>query len=166
METKLHISRASGADAQEIYALYHSLIDMPHSTWDEDYPALDMVEHDLEHNQVLVMREGDGRIVSAIVIAQDEEEEFDGAADWYQDVARWAALARLGVARDMQGRGIAKRMLEAAMALAREQGVQAVRFLVAKDNPYPQRAYAKLNFDICGETEMFDWRWLCYQKRL
>lgn len=166
MEDELHISRATAADAEEIYALYHSLIDMPYSTWDEDYPALDMVGHDLERNQVLVMREGAGRIVSAIVIAQDEEEEFDGAADWYQDVTRWAALARLGVAKDMQGRGIAKRMLTAAMALAKEQGVQAVRFLVAKDNPYPQRAYAKLNFDICGETQMFEWRWLCYQKRL
>lgn len=166
MEDGWRIERAAAGDAQEIYALYHSLIDMPHSTWDEDYPTLDMVEYDLAHHCVLIMRGAEGRIVSAIVVVEGEDEEFEGVDGWYEDVERWAALSRLGVAKQMQGRGIAKRMLTAAMALAREQGVQAVRFLVSKDNPAPQRAYAKLNFDICGETQMYDWDWLCYQKRL
>ena len=75
-------------------------------------------------------------------------------------------LSRLGVARDMQGRGIAKRMLQKAMECARNDGCEAVQFLVAKSNPIAQRAYAPLGFDICGECEQWGETWLCYQKRL
>ena len=57
-------------------------------------------------------------------------------------------------------------MLSAAMDSARIYGCEAVQFLVAKSNPIAQRAYAPLGFDICGEAEMWDEEWLCYQKRL
>lgn len=152
-------------DADEIYALYHSLIDMPFSTWDEEYPSRTIVEYDLENNDILIMRDAQGKVVAAIAVSTDDEELCD-AASWYDDVTRWIALSRLGVDKSMQGKGIAKEMLLAAMELCRTRGYEAVRFLVSKTNPYPQRAYAKLNFDICGETELFEHRWLCYQKRL
>ena len=165
MTDGLYIRSGNKSDLDDIYALYRSLMDMPYSTWDEDYPSKEIVKEDLEKNEVLVMCENDGRIVSAIVI-EDEQEEYDADAEWYPDVIKWAALARLGVSKDMQGHGIAKRMLCAAMKRAQESGCDGVRFLVSKDNPYPQRAYAKLNFDICGEVELFGLSWLCYQKRL
>lgn len=160
------IKLAAKADADEIYALYHSLIDMPHSTWDEEYPSREMVMYDLENNEVLIMRDDAGRLVAAIAVSTDDEELADADVAWYDDVTCWIALSRLGVAKEMQGRGIAKKMLTAAMALCRERGYEAVRFLVSKTNPAPQRAYAKLDFDVCGETELFEHVWLCYQKRL
>ncbi len=160
------ITLAAPSDAGEIHALYQSLTDMPDSTWNEEYPSREIVEHDLAHNTVLVMRGEKGRIISSIVIEEEDDEEFSGAAAWYDDVTRWAALARLGVDKRMQGRGIAKRMLLCAMDICRGRGVQAVRFLVSRTNPAPQRAYAKLNFDVCGETELYGLAWLCYQKRL
>lgn len=162
----LRIERAQLRDAQEIYALYHSLIDMPYSTWDEEYPTREIVEEDVAQHEVLVMRDGENRIVSAIAVWQAFE--FGDAAAWYPDVTRWAMLSRLGVASDMQGRGIAKRMLIAAMDAAKDEGCEAVQFLVAKSNPIAQRAYASLGFDICGEAELFEpgQMWLCYQKLL
>ena len=39
-EEELHIERAKPQDEEEIYALYHSLIDAPYSTWSENYPTL------------------------------------------------------------------------------------------------------------------------------
>ena len=112
------------------------------------------------------MRDGEGKIVAAIAISADDEELADADAGWYGDVTRWIALSRLGVDKSMQGKGVAKQMLLAAMALCRERGYEAVRFLVSKSNPAPQRAYAKLHFDVCGETELYEHLWLCYQKRL
>lgn len=163
--TEMKITRADMSDAQEIYALYHSLIQMAYSTWDEEYPSLAIVKDDLANHAVLIMRDEQEKIVAAIAIT-DDEEELECDADWYPDVTRWLALSRLGVAKEMQGKGIAKRMLLAAMEECAQHGAQAVRFLVSKTNPYPQRAYAKLNFDICGETFCYDQPWLCYQKRL
>ena len=68
----------------------------------------------------------------------------------------------------MQGRGIARLMMAAAMREAKDMGCEAVQFLVAKSNPIAQRAYAPLGFDICGEAELWEPGevWLCYQKRL
>ena len=72
----------------------------------------------------------------------------------------------LGVALEQQGKGLARKMLSAAMDAARRDGCDSVRFLVAKRNPIAQRSYAKLDFDVCGECEMWGENWLCYQKRL
>ena len=160
------IELADHADAEAIFALYHSLIDMPGGTWDEEYPSKEIVEHDLAHHDVLVMRDVYGKIISAIVVEPMEDELAETEADWYTDVQRWAELSRLGVDKSMQGKGIAKKMLLAAMDFCRERGYEAVRFLVSKSNPAPQRAYAKLNFDVCGEAYLYEHHWLCYQKRL
>ena len=107
------------------------------------------------------------KIAAAIALLPGEEEpEFDGIASWYPDVKKWACPSRLGVALNQQGKGIAGQMLAAAMDAARGVGCEAVRFLVAQSNPIAQKAYRRLEFDICGEHEMWGHRWLCYQKRL
>ena len=162
----VRIERASLQDAEAIYTLYHSLIHMPFSTWSEDYPTREIVLEDLREHEILIMRDETKRIISAISLWR--EFEFADAAPWYPDVTKWAMLSRLGVAADMQGKGIAKRMLLAAMEAAKHDGCEAVQFLVAKSNPIAQRAYASLGFDICGEAELWEPGevWLCYQKKL
>lgn len=163
----LRIERAQMEDADAVYALYHSLIDAPYSTWSEDYPTREDVQEDVSHGWTLVMRDAEGNIAAAIALLPGEQEpEFAEIAAWYPDVKRWACPARLGVALDHQGKGLARHMLRAAMDCARANGCDGVRFLVAKSNPVAQRSYAKLGFDICSEAEMWGERWLCYQKRL
>lgn len=166
-EEDMRIERASIQDAEEIFALYHSLLDAPYSTWSEAYPTREDVLSDVSHGWTMVMRHADGRIAAAIALLPGEQEpEFEEIAPWYPDAKRWACPARLGVALDQQGKGLARRMLSAAMDEARKDGCDGVRFLVAKRNPIAQRSYAKLGFDICGECEMWGVQWLCYQKRL
>lgn len=157
------IERATAADADEIFALYHSLIDMPYGTWNEEYPNRELVGEDLKESEVFVMRCG-GKIVSAIVI--ENSNEFEELAKWYPDVKHWAQFGRLGVAKGMQGRGIARKMLAHAMDEARAEGCDAVRFLVGAHNLPAQRSYAKLGFEVCGEVDAWDNHWLCYEKRL
>lgn len=164
---KMRIEWAKEADAAEVYALYHSLIDAPYSTWSEDYPSRELVFDDVRRGKTIVMRNQNDQIVSAIALLDAEDEpEFDQIALWYRDTEKWAVPARLGVCREMQGRGIAKKMLQAAMDMAKEEGCGGVRFLVSKRNPVAQRAYQALSFDICGEARMWEEDWLCYQKRL
>ena len=158
------IELALPQDAEAIYALYRSLIHDPYSVWDEEYPSPEIVSEDLERNDVLVLRLPDGGIGAAIVLEKDEE--FDADVPWYPDVTRWCALGRLGVAHGLQGRGIARRMLTRAMEQARAEGYKAVRFLVGAHNVPALRSYAKLGFDVCGQTRMWDEDWLCYEKRL
>lgn len=160
----LYIERAKAQDADEIYALYRSLIDMPYGTWSEDYPSRELVEEDLARSEVFVMRDGQGRIVSAIVV--EESDEFEPMAHWYEDVRHWGQLGRLGVAKDMQGRGIARQMIAYAMEQLRREGRDAVRFLVGAHNTPALRSYAKLGYEVCGEADAWGSHWLCYEKRL
>lgn len=164
---KFRFERATMADAEALFALYHSLLDAPYSTWSEDYPTREDIERDVKNGWTIVMRDPDNRIVAAIALLPAEEEpEFEAIAPWYDDVKKWASPARLGVALDQQGKGLAGRMLTAALDAARADGCDSVRFLVAKSNPIAQKAYSRLGFDICGEHEMWGHLWLCYQKRL
>ena len=166
MET-LRFERAKNGDIDEIFAMYHALIDAPYSTWSEDYPTIEHVRSDVEHGWTIVLRNEENRILAAIALLPGEEEpEYEGIAQWDPDVTSWACPARLGVALDQQGKGLAGKMLAAAMDAARQSGREAVRFLVAKSNPVAQRAYSRLGFDVCGEHEMRGHVWLCYQKRL
>ena len=158
------IELATPQDAAAVFTLYRSLIDSPYGTWDEDYPSWEIVCEDLAQNDVLVLRLPDGGIGAAIVVEKTEEFEADVA--WYPDVTRWCALGRLGVAHGMQGRGVARRMLSEAMAHARAEGYEAVRFLVGAHNVPALRSYATLGFEVCGHTRMWDEDWLCYEKRL
>ena len=79
IQEPLTISRAEKADCDEIYTLYHSLIDDPYGTWNDEYPSKECVENDLAENIVYVMRDATGRIVSSIVDEQDIH-EFDNLA--------------------------------------------------------------------------------------
>ena len=106
----------------------------------------------------------DERLIAAIV--NEDSDEFDGMAPWFDDVKKWAQLGRLGVAREYQGRGIGRTMMRYALERAKEEGCDAVRLLVGVHNLPAQRAYATLGFDVCGEAEAWGNRWLCYQKRL
>lgn len=157
------IERGQPRDAQAIYALYHSLIDMPYGTWNEEYPDFELVKEDLTRSEVFVMRDN-GRLIAAIV--NEDSDEFDGMAPWYGDVIRWAQLGRLGVDKAYQGKGIGRAMMRYALARAKEEGCDAARMLVGVHNLPAQRAYATLGFDVCGEAEAWGNRWLCYQKRL
>ncbi len=161
---KAVIERACPEDEEAIFALYHSLLDMPYGTWNENYPTRECVREDLAHNDVFVIRGEAGRILAAIVI--EKTEEFEADVPWYPDVTRWCALGRLGVAREVQGQGIARRMLQHAMDQAKAQGYEAVRFLVAACNVPALHSYAKLGFDVCGKIELWEGEWYCYQKRL
>ena len=158
------IELATKEDAGAIFALYRSLLREPYSTWDEEYPSREIVDEDLADNDVLVLRLAEGGIGAAIVV--EKGEEFEADVPWYPDVTRWCALGRLGVAHGMQGRVVARRMLSEAMAHAKAQGYEAVRFLVGAHNVPALRSYATLGFEVCGHTRMWDEDWLCYEKRL
>lgn len=66
IQEPLTIGLAEKKDGEEIYALYHSLLDDPYGTWNEEYPSLECVQNDLEENIVYAMRDATGRIVSRL----------------------------------------------------------------------------------------------------
>ena len=153
------------SEADEVLALYRSLVGTPFCAWTADYPARSDVEFDLFRNALFCLREKpSGRLMGTISI--DDDPEVEALSCWSEDLTPVAELSRLGVAAEYQNHGIARILLREAMAELKSQGYKAAHILVAKDNVKALRSYEKLHFTTAGECELFGHSYWCYEKEL
>ncbi len=192
MNDNMEFRRANREEAEEILQLYRSLIGTEYCVWTENYPTEREVEFDLSRDALFVLREitseadrkeqecqgtgmseektaeplleKRGRLTGVISI--DDDPEVKALACWSEALTPVAELSRLGVAVEYQNRGIARILLQEAMAELKLQGYKAVHILVAKDNVKALRSYEKLHFTTAGECELFGHSYWCYEKEL
>ena len=185
MNDNMEFRKAKREEAEEILQLYQSLIGTEYCVWTENYPTEREVEFDLSRNALFClyekMLEPDerkqgarlseeqtaeplpvtrGRLIGTISI--DDDPEVEALSCWSEDLTPVAELSRLGVAVEYQNRGIARILLQEAMAELKTQGYKAVHILVAKDNVKAQ----KLHFSTAGECELFGHSYWCYERKL
>ena len=146
----MEFRRARREEAEEILQLYRSLIGTEYCVWTENYPTEREVEFDLSRNALFClherMSEPDERERLIGTISMDDDPEVKALSCWSEDLTPVAELSRLGVAVEYQNRGIARILLQEAMAELKTQGYKAVHILVAKDNVKALRSYEKLHF--------------------
>ena len=173
MNGNMEFRRARREEAEEILQLYRSLIGTEYCVWTENYPTEREVEFDLSRNALfrLSVRQTAeplpvtrGRLMGTISI--DDDPEVEALSCWSEDLTPVAELSRLGVAVEYQNRGIARILLQEAMAELKSQGYKAAHILVAKDNVKALRSYEKLHFTTAGECELFGHSYWCYEKEL
>ncbi len=161
---RLYFQRAIREDIVEISALYSAAIGTDGCTWSLDYPNADITRGDYERGDLFCMKTEEGETVGAISV--DDDKEVDALSCWSKDLLPAAELARLVVKEDYQNQGIARKLLAGAMDVLKERGCQAVHFLVSPGNERALRSYAKLEFTHCGDCDLYDHRWFCYEKAL
>ena len=165
MNDNMEFRRVERDEAEEILQLYRSLIGTEYCVWTENYPTEREVEFDLSRDALFVLREkSSGRLMGAISI--DDDPEVKALSCWSEELVPVAELSRLGVAAEYQNRGIARILLQEAMAELKSQGYRAAHILVAKDNVKALRSYEKLHFTTVGECELFGHSYWCYEKEL
>ena len=166
----MEFRRARREEAEEILQLYRSLIGTEYCVWTENYPTEREVEFDLSRNALFclyeIMPEPDERERLIGTISIDDDPEVEALSCWSEDLTPVAELSRLGVAAEYQNRGIARILLQEAMAELKSQGYKAAHILVAKDNVKALRSYEKLHFTTAGECELFGHSYWCYEKEL
>lgn len=160
----LEIAPATPADAAEILALYRACVDLPGCTWNEDYPAMEIIREDLEAQSLYCARWAGARgaIVAAAYVGPYDAEEPDDIP--WPPLAAPFALARIGVLPEFQGRGVGARMLRAMLAIARERGADGVRLLVAPDNAPALALYLRAGFEMTGKVFKYGHEYLCCQR--
>lgn len=151
---------ATGADAQEVLALYRAATAAAKATgnshWDENYPSEETIRADLAGDFLYIWRE-DGRIVAAITLMHPCD--LDGRGIAWTSAERAVEACRFCLSPDVQGRGRAREYFLGAIEKLRELGVQSMRYLCAKDNPAAYRTYVVLGHRVVGET---DWEGVDY----
>lgn len=163
METGNNIFPATESDREQIMKLYKEQLGREFCPWDEDYPSNETIDYDLSRDALFVMKEN-GRIIAAI--SHEEDEDVDSLDCWNKDLFPGGELARVAVTPSMQGKGIARILVQHGMNVLKERGYKSIHFLVNKYNQKAIRAYAHFDFNIVGECHMFDQDFLCYEKEL
>ena len=189
MNDNMEFRKAKREEAEEILQLYQSLIGTEYCVWTESYPTEREVEFDLSRNALFCLYEkmpepdereqrarlSEGQTVGPLPVTRggligtisiDDDPEVEALSCWSDDLTPVAELSRLGVAVAYQNRGIARILLQEAMAELKSQGYKAAHILVAKDNVKALRSYEKLLFTTAGECELFGHSYWCYEKEL
>ena len=73
------IRQAGAEEAERVVDLYRMVIGQPYCTWNDRYPGIGEVNHDIETNNLFVCEEGDS-LIGAISIVP--ENELDDVMNW------------------------------------------------------------------------------------
>lgn len=160
----IKIIPAEKSDREEVYRLYKSQLGREYCPWDSEYPEMRDIDNDLALGNLFVMKNSEERIIAAIAIDSDIETQLLDC--WDKSLNPGGEVSRLAVAVDEQCRGYAREMIKYTMKVLKERGCKSVRMLVNVNNKKALRSYAKLNFKLVGECDMFEQHFACYEKEL
>ena len=111
-----NIGKAKKEDVESILKLYKSQLGEPFCAWDDGYPCEENIADDLSRESLFIMKDGNGDILAAISVDQDENVE--NLTCWTPKLQPGAELSRLAVRLDLQNGGIAREMIRFGMDLA------------------------------------------------
>lgn len=157
------ITLAKDADADEIAAMYTSLIGFPGCTWNSEYPTLEHVRKDIQNSSLYRLEEM-GRTVAAAYLGDFEELERPECLD--KDFSKLGEIARVGVLREFHRKGYAEQILRYLLEEAPKRGYDGVMLLVGRDNAAAKALYEKLGFENRGEVRLYETDWFCMQIRV
>jgi aminoglycoside phosphotransferase (APT) family kinase protein/GNAT superfamily N-acetyltransferase len=148
---------ATHDDIPEIVNIYRSLIGTSGCTWGEDYPNKETAEDDINNGWLYALKK-QGKIIGVVSIGG-----FGELSDLKWKPKNPCELARIGVRPELQKQGIGTLMLQHCFEIAKNQGFDGIRILVAKTNTSALAMYEKNGFERCGEVFKFDIDFYCYQ---
>ncbi|MBE6993828.1 MAG: GNAT family N-acetyltransferase [Ruminococcaceae bacterium] len=169
-DIELDLIPALPEDLEEIQALTRlAAAETAVTDWDDFYPNREILSNDIAHHGLYkLVREGE--IFSVLMIrpwAEYLAEEEDVDQDFWDDgVKNPCAMARFCIAPKLQGKGLARRIVTAALAKARALGYDGVRFEAAKDNVLTLHLYDSMGFHRAGEMFGFDSWFVAYEMRI
>ena len=147
----MEFRNARTQELSQITALYRAAIGTPGCTWSEEYPGALELAQDFQGGNLYVLILN-GTLAGGVSVVVPNE--LDGLAPW-KCRENAAEIARVVIAREAAGQGLAVTMLHALFEKLRGEGFGAVHLSVAKCNPAAIRTYRKLGFSFLAEREMY-----------
>ncbi len=159
------------ATAADLDAIMRNVEDAKHRgtcDWDDEYPDREIIAADIASGGTYVLRGDEGVAASICMHAKDEEthelESAPGIAWTATDAP--CGLSRLCVRPELQNAGLGRRMMQSVMAEAKARGLTGIRLLASVDNPAANSLYIRLGCNRLGETRLYDWPFIAYEKLL
>lgn len=134
--------------------------------WSNDYPNPEVFADDIDKNQLWVAL-NDTQLVGVIAITDEQSPEYTDVG-W--DITEEALVThRLAVDPDLQGSGIAKKLMNYAEELAKERDIHILRVDTNSENKATQALFPKLGYQFSGIISLKknpELRYFCYEKRI
>ncbi len=146
-----------------IYDLYKSVKGVGFCVWDEDYPNMKEILHDLETDNLFVLV-CDKRIIGAISVVP--ENELDDFKCFKVNDGTQKEIARIVVDPAFQGRGLASVMVQGVINELSKKGYRAIHLSAVKTNIPALKTYNRLGFEIMCETKLYGGTYYLLEKLL
>ena len=156
----MELRRGNAGDLNAVAALYDALNDhlarhVNYPGWRKGvYPIREDAARGIAERTLFVLE--DAGAIAGTVILNHEPEEGYALADWggTEDYGRVLVVRTLAVHPGWLRRGVGRALLEFALELARETGMEAVRLDVYEQNAPAQRLYEALGFRYVASVDL------------
>lgn len=150
---QLKIEKGNLSNIDEIFQLYQDAKEEldKHGIfqWTKNYPTRSIVEADLR-NKVLFVLKNNEEIIGAITISEDQEAEYKNI-NWKFNETKVLVIHRLVIAPQFQRNGYAKKLMDFAENLAKENNYTSIKLDAYSKNENVVRFYEKRKYCIRGE---------------
>ena len=137
-------------DAEHVLSLYQSAKSSAFCVWNDSYPSIAEIEHDLETKNLYVLTD-DSKVIGAIsVVPENELDDFDC---WSCKDGK--EIARVVIDKAYQGYGLSFEMVQGIASILRKNGCKAIHLSVVKTNVPAYKTYIKAGFAVVGEAQMY-----------
>ncbi len=160
-ELRLRLARAD--EVERVLSLYKSAIGKEFCAWDDEYPSMTEISHDLETDNLYVLDAG-GVLAGAISVVP--ENELDGFDEWEIKDGTEREIARITVLENFRGMRLAGRMVNEMLEILKARGVGAVHLSAAKQNIPAHKTYLQLGFNIVREAKLYGGEYYLLEKIL
>ena len=119
------------------------------------HPTIEGIRDYINEGSMYIYHER-GVIVGAMAVTMYQGEDYH-AIDWSQQVAddEVAVIHILAVSPDSQGKGIGSEMVNEAIRLAQNNGMQAIRLDALASNTPAHKLYERLGFEYRGKQHLY-----------
>ena len=148
--TKQNFRMATQDDAAQVLSLYESAKSDALCVWNESYPSMTEIAHDLETKNLYVMTDGSKVIGAISVVPENELDDFDC---W--SCKNGKEIARVVIDKAYQGHGFSFEMVQNIVPILQENGFNAIHLAVVKSNIPAYKTYIKAGFTVVGEAQMY-----------
>ena len=121
--------------------------------WDFTYPNTEIISQDIISNSCLVVQV-DKEIAAVVSLNQEQDPQYK-KVNWMGGEENIWVIHRLAVNGKFQNQGIATQFCNHLENLARAQGAKAIRLDAYCENPYSNRMYQKLGYQLMKEQLYF-----------
>ena len=141
---------AEWSDAGQVLSLYESAKGGELCVWNDSYPTMTEIEHDLEMKSLYVMTDFSKVIGAISVVPENELDCFDC---WSCNDGK--EIARVVIDKAYRGSGLSFKMVQNIESILQKNGCKAIHLSVVKTNIPAYKTYIKAGFGVVGEAQMY-----------